>query len=988
MSIHLSAQKMSYHANLNQSNSTEAMWVDSVFNSLSEDQRIGQLFMIRAHSNLGADHVRSVESMIKNYHVGGLCFFQGTPEEQVRLIHRYQKQASLPMMIAIDGEWGLGMRMKKSTISYPHQLTLGAIRDNQLIYKMGTEIARQMKRVGVHINFAPVVDVNNNVDNPVIGTRSFGEDKINVALKGINYMKGMQDNGVLACAKHFPGHGDTNTDSHYALPLIQHNKNRLDSLELYPFKQLIDNGVASIMSAHLQIPVYDDRPNRPTSLSQTVVKDLLQDSLQFNGLVFTDGLGMKGVSAHFAEGAIEAEALLAGNDVLLLPQSLDKARKQIKHYISEGTLSWAAINKKVKRILRAKYRLGFEHFQLPDLNNVRADLNSAQAKVLEEELVEHSLTLVRDPEQLLPIGSVDYNKIAALALGTGRQPFFQKRLRDYGPISLRQASYQLSEQDKANIKEALKHKELLIVSLHNLNKSSAKNFGVKTSIIHFLEELDESHKLILVVFGTPYCLGNFDNIATVLAAYTEEQLYQDLSAQAVFGAVGINGRLPVSASKKSSFNTGVSRGVSLRMGYSHPERVGINSDSLALKIGHIAKEAISKRATPGCVVLVARKGKIVFNEAYGYHTYAKKVKTKKDDIFDLASITKVAATTLSLMDLVQKSQLGVDDKLGEHLPSLKGGNKDTLSVRDILSHHAKLKPWIPFYTSTLTDNGNRKKNVYRSQQSGLFNVAISSNLYMNQMYIDSVWASINESDLRQNNDYRYSDLGFYYFSDLVKKLSGQDLDAYTQEQFYRPLGLYNIGFNPSHRFTKQRIPPTEEDAYWRKQKVQGYVHDMGAAMLGGVSGHAGLFANSHDLAVLSQMLLQKGIYGNRVYLKADVIDEFSSRYKEETRRGLGFDMKQLDESRSENMSEHASEYTFGHLGFTGTCVWIDPVEDLVFIFLSNRTYPSMRNNKLARMDIRPRIQSAVYESMVKRGKVKTLDLLKAPALPKSVESIN
>lgn len=977
-----------YHANLNQSNAQEAIWVDSVFNSMTFDQRLGQLFMVRAHSNLGPEHVKNVESLIRQYHVGGMCFFQGTPEEQVRLINRYQSLSDLPLMMAIDGEWGLGMRLKKSTISYPRQLMLGAIRNNELIYKMGAEIARQMKRVGIHVNFAPVVDVNNNANNPVIGTRSFGEDRINVSIKGINYMKGMQDNGILACAKHFPGHGDTDMDSHYDLPVIPHDRNRLDSIEIYPFRELVYNGIGSIMVAHLQVPALEQRPNRPTTLSKPTVTNLLKDSLNFHGLVFTDGLGMKGVTKHFADGKVDAEAILAGNDILLLPEDLVKTKAMILQYMNEGKFTEQDINHRVKRVLRSKYRLGLTHFTPIIAANVRADLNTAEAIAIKEELIENALTLVRDHQTLLPISNIEDMKLASLAIGAKTQTKFQDRLLDYAPFYMRQCDYELSKAEKSALLTQMKNKDLVVVSLHNMGRSASNNFGLTPSIIEFLTTLQEQNKLALVVFGNPYSLKHLDDINTILEAYNEDPMTQDIAAQAVFGANGINGKLPITASVKSPYNAGISRGRNFRIGYTVPERVGMDSDTLKAYIDAIAKEAISANATPGCVVLVARQGKVIFHEAYGHHTYSRARQVRKDDVYDLASVTKIAATTMSIMDLVQKGQLDLDKGLGHYIPELKETNKDTISIRSVLAHHGALKPWIPFYSSTLNENGSRLSDVYKSRQSGVYNVKVTDNLFMDEAYIDSIWQSINLSELRSNNNYRYSDLGFYYLSKIVENTSGQSLDVYARERFYKPLGLFNIGYNPSQYFSPNRIPPTEEDNYWRDERVQAYVHDMGAAMLGGVSGHAGLFANAHDMAIVGQMLLQKGFYGNQVYFKSDIVKEFTCRYNGTTRRGLGFDMKQLNQNLNQNMCADASDAAFGHLGFTGTCIWVDPAEDLVFVFLSNRTYPSMRNNKLGRMDIRPRIQSAAYKSIFRSIQPPVIQPLAGVKLPEEVHSIN
>ncbi|MEL7222157.1 MAG: glycoside hydrolase family 3 N-terminal domain-containing protein, partial [Bacteroidota bacterium] len=665
----LSAQ---YHPNLDQSTANEAIWVDSVYNAMSSDQRLGQLFMIRAHSNLGADHVAGVERLIRDHHVGGLCFFQGTPAKQVKLLNRYQSLANLPLMIAMDAEWGLNMRMKADVLGFPRQLMLGAIRKNHLIYEMGEEIARQMHRVGVHVNFAPVVDVNNNPDNPVIGTRSFGEDRVNVSLKGIHYMKGMQDQGIVACAKHFPGHGDTNVDSHYDLPLIPHSRARLDSIELYPFRVMIDQGIGSIMVGHLQVPALEDRPNYPTSLSDKSINELLREKLDFHGLTFTDGLGMKGVTKHFGDGQVEAEALVAGNDILLLPVDVAKAKARIEAYQQQGTLDEQTIRRKVKRVLRAKYRMGLKQFVPISDANIKADLNNPGAIALREELVENALTLVRDEADLVPIMNLKEVQITSLAIGAKSQPKFQQRLLDYAPVDLLRTTATISASEQESLLQKLADKDLVIVSLHEMSSGSKSNFGIKPSTVHFLEQLQQQNKVLLVVFGNPYSLRNFDGIGTVVEAYNEDELTQDKAAQAIFGVFGLNGRLPVSASERSPFNAGISTGSVFRMGYSTPERVGMNSDTLRQYIDEVAKEAISSGATPGCVVLIARHGKIVFQKSYGHHTYNRRRAVQPDDIYDLASITKVAATTMAIMDLVQNGQLNLDFNVGHYLTELRG----------------------------------------------------------------------------------------------------------------------------------------------------------------------------------------------------------------------------------------------------------------------------------------------------------------------------
>jgi beta-N-acetylhexosaminidase len=942
----------------------EKMWVDSVFNALSADERLGQLFGIRAHSDLGSKHIAEVEAIIRKYKVGGLCFFQGTPEKQAELINRYQALSDLPLMISIDGEWGLGMRMKKSTISFPRQLMLGAIKDNDLIYDFGVEVARQMKRVGVHVNFAPVVDINNNPANPVIHTRSFGEDRDNVAVKSYMYMKGMQDNGIMACAKHFPGHGDTDVDSHYDLPKIMHSRSRLDSMELYPFSILARKGIGSMMIAHLEVPALEERPNRPTTLSRNTVTNLLRKEMGYDGILFTDALEMKGVTKHFAPGQVEAEALLAGNDVLLLPEDMEAAIREIKRYLKEGKLSQAQLDESVKRILHAKYQLGLADFTPIETINIRAELNTNEARALKQKLIENALTLVRNKNELIPFKKLDDLKLGSISLGTTQKTAFQARMDNYAQIEHFQNKKTISADRKKYLISQLKEKDIVIVGIHGMSGNAGKNYGISDDEIDFIQSLGEHTKVVVTVFGTPYSLKFFDDNDWVLEAYQDELVAQDAAAQSLFGGFPLRGRLPVTASQKSKFNTGLETVSLFRLGFSIPEAVGMASDSLG-KIKELAQEGIESRAFPGCVVLAVKDGKIIYEEAFGHHTYERRIKMRPSDLFDVASITKIAAATIAVMKMEDEGLISVDDSLGRYLPVLDGTNKSGLIIRDVMAHRAGLKSWIPFYKATIEGRRYPKlsEDYYRTKKSEEFSIEVAKNVYLRNDYPDTIFQRIIESDLRSKRDYKYSDLGFYFISLLTESRTGKTLDTYVQEEFYGPLALQSTCFNPKGKFPLDRVVPTEKDRYWRNQEVHAYVHDMGAAMMGGVSGHAGLFASAEDLAIIMQMLIWKGEYAGEKFLSQKTVNNFTTRHKLGTRRGIGFDMPQLDPDASSPLSEMASSQTFGHLGFTGTAVWADPETNIIYVFLSNRTFPSMRNYKINKMDIRPKIQTVFYESL-------------------------
>ena len=937
-------------------------WVNAKYAQMSETERLGQLFMIRAHSNLGPDHVKSVEDQIRKYQVGGLCFFQGDGPKQAALTNQYQGMSKVPMFISMDAEWGLGMRFKEKAISFPHQLTLGAIQENWLIYDMGKEIAKEMLRIGAQVNFAPVVDVNNNAANPVINDRSFGEDRYNVATKGYMYMKGMQDAGMLACAKHFPGHGDTDVDSHQDLPVIRHTMEHLDSIELYPFKSLIQHGVGGVMVAHLSVPAIDPRPNVPTTLSHAAITDLLKDKLHFKGLVFTDALEMKGVTKYYQPGEVAVQAFLAGDDMLVLPENMEEALQAFRDALASGKITWPMIEARVKHLLQVKYQLGMTDYRPIDLQNIEDDINNNQALALKQRLYENAITLVRNAQQRIPLQDIADLKLATVAIGSNTRTPFQKRVEDYVTSTHFQTDFDLIGSKSAEIMKGLEGKDLVIISLVGMSKYKKNQFGISDDALSFIEQVRSKYPVILTVFGNPYSLEYFSAIPNLICAYEDDPIAQDVTAQAMFGALPFKGRLPVTAGKSFPYSTGIETASLERLGYALPERVGMCSDSLRM-VDALVSHLIRQHAAPGCQVLIAKDNKIIYEKAFGKHTYDQGPNVQLTDLYDVASITKVAATTMAVMKLYELGEIQLNESLADALPELKETNKSDMKIEEVMAHHSGLIGWIPFYRETTI--GSRKATkpdpqFYRNTASRVYSVPVAQDLYMKQSYEDSIWQKIYNSDLRSTKNYRYSDLGFYLMAKVVQRTTQMPLDRFVDSLFYHPMGLRHTAFNPYRVFLKKQIVPTEEDHYFRNQMVQGYVQDLGAAMLGGVSGHAGLFTNAEDLASLMQMLLNGGTYGGKQYLKEETIKRFTTRFTGSSRRGIGFDMKELDIHKPANMASKASYATFGHTGFTGTCVWADPELNLIFVFLSNRTYPNSNVNLLNRDNYRERIHEVIY----------------------------
>lgn len=944
----------------------QKQWVDSIMSNLTLDEKIGQLFMVAAYSNGNNAHFNAIDRLITDYNIGGLIFFQGGPVRQAHLTNRYQSKAKVPLMIGIDAEWGLSMRLD-STIVYPKQMTLGAITDNRYIYNMGAEIARQCRLMGIHVNFAPVVDVNVNPDNPVIGYRSFGENKFKVANKAIAYTHGMQDNQVMASAKHFPGHGDTDSDSHYTLPVIKHDLERLQNIELYPFQELIDDRVMSIMVAHLQVPALDSTENRATTLSPQVVDGLLKDSLGFNGLVFTDALNMKGVANYYKPGEVDYHAFMAGNDVLLFAENVPLAVKKIKEGIKNGNIERAELERRVRKILMAKYWAGLNNYQPVNTDNLVMQLNNPEAYLVKQKLFEQAITVVKNKDNLLPFETLDDKKFASLSIGNKANTAFQEILGKYAPFKHYFINKNSSDPKVySNLKNILADYDQVIVGIHDVSKFPRNNYQINKNDVLFLKALNQITNVVVVVFGNPYTLENFAEFDHLVCAYEDETMAQTIAPQVLFGALPAVGRLPVSAGESIPEGSGMDTRFLGRLGYSIPEAVEMDSRVLG-KIDGIANNAIKDLATPGCQVLVAKDGKIVMEKSYGYFTYDKNVPVTDETVYDLASITKVAATLQAGMFLHGNEKYEVDDKASKYLPELKKTNKEDLVIADILTHQAGLVPYIPHWTNTVDEFGF-KTEFYDLEFNERYPLQVSQGLYSISGLPDSLWKWTIESDLRRKPrykkkyDYKYSDLSFYIMREMSERLLNQNISDFLDENFYGPLGLPYLGYLPLKRVSINQIPPTENDIYFRKRLVRGSVHDPGAAMSGGIAGHAGLFSNAHNLAVLMQMNLQGGYYGGRQYLPASTLKKFTKKHFEDNRRGLGWDKPSFYESYNVT-SRFSSADTFGHTGFTGTAVWVDPEFDLIYIFLSNRVYPEASNTKLITTNVRTRIHDVVYEAM-------------------------
>ena len=1041
-------------------------WVENTLKSMTIDEKIGQLFMPRGnYSGKGYDQ-QKIMNWVKEYYLGGIVFFAGQPSVQAQITNDLQAISKVPMFIGQDFEWGLAMRLD-STPRFPYQMALGAMpQQEDLIEAMGREMGRECNRMGVHINYAPVVDVNNNPNNPVINFRSFGEDKFNVTKKALAYMRGLQSQNIIATAKHFPGHGDTGVDSHYDLPLIAHDKTRLNNIELYPYKELIKNGLSGIMTAHLSIPALDSTKNLASTLSPKIVSDLLREELGFQGLIFTDAMDMVGAVKYFPNGEAIVKAILAGNDVIETFEDVPTAFKAVKKAYTEGVLTETEINKRVRKILMAKSWVGLDKYKPIKIAGLVKDLNTIEADLLNRQMAEATLTLVKNQNDLIPIKDLT-QKIAVVSIDANEMTTFQKMAANYTAVDAFLLPQNAPDSIIQKVVNQTQNHDLIIIGVHLQNVRPGAKYGMTDINQKALAALTKSGKSIMVVFGNPYSLDKLlglNEAKGVIMAYQLTSYTEEATAQALFGAIAMQGHLPVSVNQNYPGGLGISTKSIGRLSYGIPEMVGIDSRILIRNIDSVVQLGLREKAYPGAVVQVAKDGRVIYQKNYGYHTYSdvglemsnvgsatfakdnkndvmdEKVRTNYDegfkgkndpktasnteggvkltDLYDLASVTKISTSALAVMQLMSEKKFDLNKTFAEYYPDFAHSNKANLHFKDMLTHKAGLRAWIPFWQNcidsvqTLKNSvvfkekyaknfklgffqrlfGGKKKmdkkiaqdiqtdknmwkesfkpaniiwlpNTFSTTTSSDYPVQITDSLFLHKDYSKTIFKDIKDSPLKPEQGYVYSDLHYYTYPTLFAKLTGTEWETYLKKT-YKAIGANSLTYNPLRFYSKAQIVPSEYDSLFRKTLIHGRVHDEGAAMLNGISGHAGLFGNANDLMKLMQLYLQKGYYGGKQFIKSEVMDSCTKYQFPElkNRRGIAFDKLDFNKKIT-NGPQSASPESFGHSGFTGTFTWIDPTYNIVYVFLSNRVYPTRDNGKIGTLNIRTEVGEAIYRSL-------------------------
>ena len=941
----------------------EYRWVDSVFNSLTLEQQVGQLMNLRANQP-NKDFDIKVDEFIEKYNIGGVTFFRTDAEKLLLQANEWQSMAKTPLMVAIDGEWGLGMRINDG-LSYPYQMTLGAITNDSLIAEMGRQIAEQCLRLGINVNFAPDIDVNNEPNNPVIGFRSFGEDPENVGRKGAAYALALQNNGVIPSMKHFPGHGNTSTDSHHALPIIKNSIEEIEKIELVPFKYLIDNGVKGAMVGHLYFPALEPVVNQSSSLSKNIVTDLLKNKMNYDGIIFTDGLEMKGAYNGIDPDSVCLQALMAGNDVMLLPINVEASMQIIIEAAKNNEDVRNRVEESCKKVLRHKYQIGLNDYKAQKTERLHNDLNQNRYYALKQRLYNEAVTMLENKKEILPLKKDSNKKIAVVTFGNDNN--ISAKLKENGIANTAfSISKDASDEEIRRTAKQFKSYDYVVLNIRNTSSYPSKNYGITSAMINFVKELPNSTKLIFNLFGSPYALDKFSfgrNLSSLLVGYEDNEMVANAMADILVGKISPKGKLPVSV-KKYKCGSGFEF-----KGFLSPESLPVSliDNQYIRKIDSLLIDGINQKAYPGCQVLAMKDGKIIYEGNYGKFTYEGEQTVHQDAVYDIASLTKLFASSFALMKLYDEGKLDVNSTLGDFFPFMNQSDKGNIKLIEFLTHQSGMTPWIPIYKMTCKDK-YLDVNYYRESIDEEHTVRVAKNMYLSDDFKYEIYDTIMKSELKEKK-YKYSDLGFYFVPGIVESITNQSFESYLQEVFFEPLNLNHICFKPLNKHDIHNIVPTEDDKYFRNQLLCGDVHDQTAALFGGVSGHAGLFSNARDLAVMMQLLLNGGYANGTQFISEETINYFTSApfADNENRRGIGFDKPELDpEAKYYTPSKQSSMASYGHAGFTGTFAWADPANNLIVIFLSNRIYPTSDNNKLSKLNIRTEIHDLFYKAVLEK----------------------
>jgi beta-glucosidase-like glycosyl hydrolase/CubicO group peptidase (beta-lactamase class C family) len=911
-------------------------WIESTLKRLSLEEKVGQLVFVWTlgrYYPARSEQWEELERLTTQRKLGGFIFSIGDVYEYAIQINKLQKKAEVPLLIAGDFEYGVGMRVRHST-TFPRAMALGATRDPKLVYEMAKATAREGRALGVHQNYAPTVDINNNPRNPVINTRAFGDDVKLVSDMSAAFVKGTQDGGMIATVKHFPGHGDSDIDTHLALPILSFGRDRFENFELVPFKEAFKVGALSVMVGHISVPAFDSVRGVPATVSPHVSTELLKDTMRFDGLVVSDAMRMRGVSEKYSPGEAAVLAVKAGIDLILMPVDADIAIDAVTAAVRRGEISEERINQSVRKLLGIKEYIGLNVNRFVDVDKVSEVVGTPEHEQLALDIARKAVTVLGNKNNILPLSKPAGRRILDVIISDSQDPadgqLFHRLLRERaGEVELAKVDPHSNAMEFESVVAKAQLAELLVCQLHLFTRSGEMTGFVEPKQLQLVRALAALGKpIVAIAFGNPYVAMDLPAFDAYVCAYSDAECMQQAVAEVLFAEEPARGKLPITIPGAFSFGDGVEYPkLTLREG--RPEEVGFDRTQLK-KVDDVIQSAIRDSAFPGAALLVARNGVVVHNKGYGfldYGIYSKPV--NENTMYDLASVTKVIATTSAVMRLVDDGTLSLSDPIVKYLPQFGQKGKENITLYNLMVHNSGLPAWRRFY------------DFCRDPQC----------------VIDSVFAT--PLVYKTGDSTVYSDLGLITIGKLVERVTGVGLDTFVDSVFFRPLGMRNTMFNPPPRLW-ERIAPTEVDTFWQRTgvAVRGRVHDENAAVLGGVSGHAGLFSTTSDLAIMLQMLLNGGTYGGNRYIKEETVKQFVSRQSPKSSRGIGWDTKSSDRSFSGALT---SMKTFLHTGFTGTSVVVDPEKNVIIVFLTNRVHPTRANTKI--FDVRPRVHDAVMRGL-------------------------
>jgi beta-N-acetylhexosaminidase len=915
------------------------------------EDKVSQMVMVRAfghYYSTDSELYERLERLVTVRKVGGIIMAQGDVYAEAVLLNRLQSLSRVPLLVASDFERGIAMRVRRGT-HFPDAMALGATRNAEYAYRMGKAVAVEARAIGIHQNYAPVADINDNPLNPVINTRSFGDDPMLVRTMVGAFIRGTIDGGCIATAKHFPGHGDTGTDSHLDLPVLDLTRARLDTVELAAFRAAVDAGVQSVMIGHLAVPALDSL-GLPASLSGPMVTALLRKEIGFRGLIVTDGLEMRALTRGFTPDSVAVLAVRAGADILLVPPDPDVAVNALVSAVRRGEIPEERVNESVRRILGVKHQMGLDRRRSVDIDLIASRISNRPNRHLAREIARDAVTLLRNRNGLLPLSPDGPLRIVALLAGDTEDdrtevdrpgsPLTSEPVGTYFSQLLRRRSpacevLRLSpETDSRDVSDALSHirrADVAILCLFVKVRTASGKIDLPDYLRTFASKAAETGTpLVALAFGNPYVAGSVPNAESVMCLYGDDEPVSEAAAEGLFGEIPVRGRLPVSIPGKYPFGSGLDL-PQTQLRRDDPAVAGFDPEDLQRVDGIIAA-AVADSAFPGAQVAIVKDGLLVYDRSFGKLTYdPSSPLVGEGTLYDLASVTKVIATTSAVMKLIDSGRIGLDDPVAKYIPAFGLGEKAAITVRDLLLHRGGFPPF-------------RRLWLECPDPAAVLDTIAATPLV----------AAPGDSTV-------YSDLGFITLGKIVEKLSGMSLDAFVKKEFFVPLRMKNTTYVPADSL-RVRCAPTEIDTTWRKSVVQGTVHDENAAFIGGVSGNAGLFSTASDLAVYMQMLFNKGLYAGRRYLTERTIAEFIEKRAPGQERWLGWDMRAPHGSSAGAFFSPAS---FGHTGFTGTCIWADPSRNLAVIFLTNRVYPTRANLKIAK--VRPALNDAVMRALGATG---------------------